>query len=201
MENKNVQLPKAVLDKINIITEAELRQISQLTTPQEVLATAIIPHTSLPQSLGITEFMLYLDGIRDPGNMGTIIRTADWFGIKTVVCSPDSVEVWSHKVVQATMGAIYRVQIVESDLAQLAKQYAGIPVLGAYLEGSNLFETPLPPQGILVIGNEGVGIHPDNQSYITQKIHIPRHPDSACESLNAGIATGILLAETLRQKS
>jgi TrmH family RNA methyltransferase len=197
-KNKNVHLSRAILDKINIVTEAELKQISQLTTPHEVLATAIIPHTTLPNSLGVREYILYLDGIRDPGNMGTIIRTADWFGIHTVVCSIDSVDVWSHKVVQATMGALYRVQTVECTLGELCTRLPNVPVLGAYMEGSNLFQTTLPAQGILVIGNEGVGIHEDNHTYIAQKIHIPKHPSSGSESLNAGIAAGILMAEVFR---
>ncbi len=126
--------------------------------------------------------------------MGTILRIADWFGFPAVFCSTDCVDVYNQKVVQASMGAVFRIKCWETPLAALLKYAPNLPVSGAVLGGENVFEMVLPPHGLLVIGNEGRGISPEVMPTLTHRITIPRHPAGAAESLNAGVAAGILAA-------
>lgn len=178
----------------NPVTEAELKKISALTTPNAVLAVAEMPEDT-PFSFGETSGVaFYLDGIRDPGNMGTILRIADWFGFAAVYCSPDCADVFSSKVVQASMGAILRVPVREVSIDALLAYSPGYPVLGAVLAGENLFQAKLPGSGLLVIGNEGSGISPEVEARLTHRLTIPRGPGSVAESLNASVAAGILAA-------
>lgn len=177
----------------NPVSEAELRKISGLTTPNAVLAVAEIPDPALlPASA--TGLAFYLDGIRDPGNMGTILRVADWFGFNAVYCSPDCAEVYSPKVVQASMGAVFRVPAGEFSLDTLVAALPGLPVLGAVLGGENVFDANFPNHGLLVIGNESGGIRPEAALLLTHRLTIPRGPGSVAESLNASVAAGILAA-------
>jgi TrmH family RNA methyltransferase len=182
------------LDKFNVVTEQELKKISTLTTPNQVLIVADIPDDSPATAFLASDWCFYLDGIQDPGNMGTILRIADWFGIPAVFCAPDTVDVYSPKVVQAGMGAFLRVQSLETPIEALLNTHPNLPVLGAVLGGENLYQAALPPRGLLVIGREGPGIRPEIQSRLTQRLTIPRHPGGGAESLNAAIATGILTA-------
>ncbi|MFN0174351.1 MAG: TrmH family RNA methyltransferase [Saprospiraceae bacterium] len=181
-------------EKVNLVTEAELVKISSLTTPNKVLAVATMPLETCNFQLATTEPCFYLDGIQDPGNMGSILRVADWFGFPAVFCAPDCVDVFSPKVVQASMGAIFRVQSWEIELAELLAASPKIPVAGAVLDGEHVFETTLPKNGLLVIGNEGRGISRQTESKLTRRISIPRHPAGGAESLNAAVAAGILAA-------
>jgi TrmH family RNA methyltransferase len=181
-------------DIFNAVTEAELRKVSTLTTPNAVLAIAAIPEEPLDAALPTAQWCFYLDGLQDPGNMGTILRIADWFGFPAVFCSPDCVDVYNQKVVQASMGAVFRIKCWETPLAALLKYAPNLPVSGAVLGGENVFEMVLPPHGLLVIGNEGRGISPEVMPTLTHRITIPRHPAGAAESLNAGVAAGILAA-------
>ena len=126
--------------------------------------------------------------------MGTILRIADWFGLPAVFCSPDCADVYNPKVVQASMGAIFRVQSGEIPLVELLEKQPGLPVSGAVLGGENVFEATLPSHGLLVMGNEGRGITPETEQMLTHRITIPRHPSGGAESLNAGVAAGILAA-------
>lgn len=178
----------------HIIIEEELQRISQLQTPNQALA--VINYFPVKEVTKLeNEWCLALDGIRDPGNMGTIIRLADWFGISNIICSPDCADIYNSKVVQATMGSIMRVNVVEKDLYTfLANQQ--IPVVGAVLGGTELSSFKFPAAGVLVIGNEANGISTDVMRLLTHQLMIPRFGEA--ESLNAAIATSIFLWEMKR---
>ena len=138
---------------------------------------------------------LFLDGIQDPGNLGTILRIADWFGISRVFSSPDCVDPFNPKVVQATMGAFLRVSCIETTIDRLYQEYPGIPIYGEVMDGENVFHTSLKgANGIIVIGNEGSGISPEAERLLSHRISIPPAAHSGAESLNAAVATGILCA-------
>lgn len=188
---KNIESLKPFRDRLIEITEAELKKISCLTTPNQVLISAHIPIFEINKELINNDLSFYLDGIQDPGNMGTILRTADWFGVKNVFCSDTCVDIFNPKVIQASMGAFLRIQSQEIDLEQLVSK--DLPVYGAVLEGENIFETKLSNKGIIVIGSEGKGISDANLSFLTHKIKIPAYGNGA-ESLNAAVATGIICA-------
>jgi TrmH family RNA methyltransferase len=186
--------------QFNAVTATELGKISALTTPNAVLAIANMPTEPLDATLPAQNRCFYLDGIQDPGNMGTILRIADWFGFPAVFCSPDSVDVFNSKVVQASMGAIFRVKSWETPLADLLEAQPDIPVSGAVLGGENVFDARLPKCGLLVIGNEGRGISAGVEALLTTRITIPRHMDGGAESLNAAVAAGILAALFVGQR-
>jgi RNA methyltransferase, TrmH family len=182
-----------------LITPGELERISSLTTPNTELAIVRIPEPQNPQYPSKGHFTLVLDNIQDPGNLGTIIRTAEWFGIHDIVCSPDTADVYNPKVIQATMGSFIRINISYAPLSDyLSKTGGELPVMGALLEGENLYKTNLPEEGILIIGNESKGISKEIIPFINKKLFIPRgskntsalHP----ESLNASVAASVILA-------
>ena len=177
------------------VTEVQMQQMSGQDTPPGILSVVKIPQQGEIKTS--SRLILALDGIANPGNMGTLIRTAEWFGIHDIVCSKDCVELWNPKVVQATMGSLFRIKVWESDLAinlQHAKD-EGKSIYAALLEGENLFQMQAKPEGILVIGSESHGIRADVLPCITHPVTIPRVGDSMTESLNAAVAGGILLAE------
>ena len=179
------------------VSESELERISCLTTPQQVLAVAARPKPSLDY-LDFGRTLLMLDGIRDPGNLGTMVRTADWFGIRQVVCSPDCVELTNPKVVQATMGSFARVKVVYTDLPELlASGRVTGEVYGTFMEGEPLKEAAFRAGDVLVIGSEGKGISPEVAARVTRKVSIPAgiHSGERAESLNASIAAAIVLYE------
>lgn len=181
-------------NKIQEISAEELKKISGLVTPNQVLAIVQKPDFGLNADLIRTDLSLYLDDIQDPGNMGTILRIADWFGIRQVICSPHCVEIFSTKVVQASMGAFLRVKTVEKTVSELKTEFPDMPFYGAVLDGANIFKTPLEKKGILIIGNESKGIAKETEALLTHRIAIPSAPGGGAESLNAAIATGILVA-------
>ncbi|MBO4790635.1 MAG: RNA methyltransferase [Oxalobacter sp.] len=181
--------------KAEVVSEMQMEQMSGQDTPPGILAVVRIPMQGEIKTS--SQLVLAMDGIANPGNMGTLIRTAEWFGIRDVVCSDDCVELWNPKVVQATMGSLFRVKVWKTELAaflQTAKS-EGKAVYGALLEGKNLFQMSEKPDGILVIGSESHGIRAEVLPCITHPITIPRVGGSATESLNAAVAGGILLAE------
>lgn len=184
--------------KINLceISVTDVEKISSLKTPQEVIAAVKIPQerSSLPSVLK-NKFSLVLDGIQDPGNMGTIIRTADWFGINTILCSEDVVDVYNPKVVQASMGSLARVNVHYSDLTTTLPQ-AGVPIFGAMLDGEDIYATDFGNEGLIVLGNEGNGIRPEVAQLISRAITIPRL--GKAESLNVGIAAALFCSEISR---
>ncbi|MEP6261597.1 MAG: RNA methyltransferase [Gillisia sp.] len=193
------QIFKAPVVKTHQITETELKKISGLTTPQTAVAVFKIPEQKPPVFSG---FSLALDGIRDPGNLGTIIRLCDWFGIENLFCSPDTVDCYNPKVVQATMGSITRVNILYRPLEEIIQAAENRPVLGAFMEGENVYTSKLPAEGILVMGNEANGISAEVEKLVTKKISIPPFGDSsATESLNVATATAVLLSEFRRQQN
>ncbi len=178
-----------------LISETDLKRISFLTTPNTALAIFEIPQ---PQPIEKKGLIVALDAVRDPGNLGTIIRLCDWFGVKDLVCSNETVDCFNPKVVQATMGSITRVAINYIDLADFLKS-TNLPIFGAFMEGENVYAKRLPENGILVMGNEANGISKEVEAMITDKIAIPRFGDlQATESLNVATATAILLSEFRR---
>ncbi len=186
-----IHLPE---DRLFRVTADELKQVSALRTPNQVmLVLRMLPSTFDARRLG-REYALYLDGIRDPGNFGAILRIADWFGLPYVFCSPDSVDLYNPKVLQATMGAFLRVPVIPLSLPELIARCPGLPVLGAVLAGDNLFTESFPAAGLIVVGNESEGIRPPANSLLTHRLTIPRGGKGGAESLNAAVATGIVCA-------
>lgn len=179
---------------ITRISKSELAKISQLSSPHQVFAVAeqLFPVKEPVLSGKIT---LVLDDIRDPGNLGTLIRIADWFGVDQIIASEDTVDLYNPKVIQSTMGSFIRVQLWYKSLVNFLSS-AKVPVYGALLEGKNIYATPPVTEGILVIGNESRGISQDLLPYISDPITIPRL--GGAESLNAAIAGGILLSHMSR---
>lgn len=182
------------------VTEEEMKQISTLTTPPNIMAVCRIPgeNTAMPDLE--KELVLVLDDIRDPGNLGSIIRIADWFGIKHIFCTPECVDAYNPKVVQASMGSIARVQLDYTNLRTVLQDCSEkqIPVYGAKLDGTSILKEQLSTNGLLIIGNESNGISPELGKYITHAIKIPSYRGGA-ESLNAAMATAILCAEFRRE--
>jgi len=185
--------------KTNLISELELQKISRLKTAQLAVGIFKIPKNVTPIIKGL---VVALDGVRDPGNLGTIIRLCDWFGIQQLICSLDTVDCFNSKVVQATMGSITRVNISYVDLEKFLKENKEEPVMGAFLEGSNIYSATLPKEGILILGNEANGISYDIEKLVTQKVNIPQFGNSKnTESLNVATATAVILSEFRRQEN
>ncbi len=187
----SLSLPEHKTFKISL---TELSRISSLKTPNQVLAVLEMPNPDTDQSLLLNDYNLYLDNIQDPGNLGTIMRIADWFGISQVFRSPGTVDLYNSKVIQSTMGAFLRVNSPVAELSEILKTHPGIPVLGAVLNGQNIFKHDHPGKGLIVIGNEGKGISEQTESLLTKKISIPATHNTGAESLNAAVATGIICA-------
>ncbi len=186
---KWLQNNPAVKAPVTEISEIELGKISNLQTPHEVV---VIAHQSVPANEPVLKRMLtiVLDGIQDPGNMGTIIRIADWFGIKQIICSNDCVEIYNPKVVQSTMGSIARVSCWYKDLHEWEKE-TDVRIFGALLNGKNIYTIGKANEGLVVIGNESRGISEPFISKITDPVTIPKA--GGAESLNAAVATGIIV--------
>lgn len=184
-----------------MVSDDELRKLSFLQHPQQVLALFSIPQDCRPAVASPQGLTLALDGIQDPGNMGTIIRVADWFGITDLVCSKETVDAWSPKVVQATMGSIARVNIRYTDLIPFLEQ-SGLPVCGTLLDGDNIYAAQLPESAVIVMGNEGNGISDAVRRLVTHRLLIPSVPHGAtghADSLNVAIATAITCSEFRRK--
>ncbi|MFZ9847935.1 MAG: TrmH family RNA methyltransferase [Flavobacteriales bacterium] len=181
-------------DIVFLAGDKDRQKISALSTAPEMMAVFKMPQHRNEGDWKNT-FSLVLDGVRDPGNLGTIIRTADWFGIQNIYCSLDCVDCFNPKVVQATMGSLARVKIYYFDLPLLMKealQEKSFVVMGAYMEGENVNDFKFTGKGFLVMGNESEGIRTDVAPFISQKISIPKANSSNAESLNVSIATAIL---------
>ncbi len=182
----------------------EIKKASLLQNPQQALAVVKMPKQTVQIDDIQNQFTLALDFIQDPGNLGTIIRIADWFGIGYISCSEDTVDCFNPKVIQASMGAIFRINLKYTNLAESISKAnkLKIPVFGTFLEGENIYQTKLPSNGILVMGNEGNGISAEVEKEITYKIHIPSFANSnkGSESLNVATATAICCSEFRRRK-
>ena len=187
--------------EVDIVTEEELARLSFLQHPQQVLA--VFPILSNNQSEDYTKELkgkltLVLDSVQDPGNLGTIIRIADWFGIETIICSHETADVYNPKVVQATMGSIARVKVIYTDLQKTLKHLSeSLPIYGTFLNGDNIYKSNLSNDGVIVMGNEGRGISKEVAKVITNRILIPNYPEGrkCADSLNVAIATAITCAE------
>ena len=181
-------------------TRTEIEQMSGLRTPQGVVG--VFRKSEDSEYSEDSDLILALDGIQDPGNLGTIIRTCDWFGVHDIVCSLDTADCYNPKVVQATMGALARVRVHYVDLPAWLQEQS-CPIIGTLLEGKDMYENPLPKEGIIVMGNEGNGISAAVRQLVSHPIRIPSYPKNAetSESLNVSIATAIVLAEFRRLES
>lgn len=183
-------------NKVHAITEAELKKISALTTPNTCLAVFKIPKAKEMVEKGL---IVALDDVRDPGNLGTIIRLCDWFGIETLFCSEESVDIYNPKVVQATMGSISRVNVVYGNLETFLSQ-TKLPVFGTFMDGKNIYQEELPKEGIIIMGNEANGISTSVEKLVSERIAIPRFGNlQVTESLNVATATAIILSEFKRK--
>jgi TrmH family RNA methyltransferase len=194
------------LKKAEQIIETEpaaLKKVSNLKTPPSVIGIFKIPTPSYSKEDISNSLSILLDDLQDPGNLGTIIRIADWFGIKHIFCSPNTVDTYNPKVIQATMGAISRVNVHYTDLNQLISKFQqeNFPVYGTFLDGENLYEQKLSSKGFIIMGNEGKGISSDLEKMVSQKLLIPNYPQDAptSESLNVSVATAIICGEFRRQ--
>ncbi|HET8737794.1 MAG TPA: RNA methyltransferase [Pricia sp.] len=189
------------IDTVESVSETELRKLSGLTTPNTVLGVFKIPEVG---DFDFSDWILALDDVRDPGNLGTIIRLCDWFGIGHLVCSTKTVDCYNPKVLQASMGSIARVRIGYTDLAGFLGK-AELPVYGAFMDGESVYTTKTPEKGILVLGNEARGISPEVEAFVDMRISIPkpggrkeRFGKQTAESLNVATASAILLSEIRR---
>jgi TrmH family RNA methyltransferase len=181
--------------KVHAISDAELKKISALATPNSCLAVFKIPKDKEMKESGL---ILALDDVRDPGNLGTIIRLCDWFGIETLFCSDETVDIYNPKVVQATMGSISRVNVVYGDLENFLVK-TKLTVFGTFMDGKNIYQESLPKEGIIVMGNEANGISEAVEKLVTDRIAIPRFGNlQITESLNVATATAIILSEFKR---
>ncbi len=195
------QLAAKVLknDQISEVSSTDMERISAFNTASAVLLLVEIPQENDLAYFytNFDELVLVIDEVKDPGNLGTIIRLADWFGIKNLVCSPNTVDLYNPKTIQATMGSIGRVNVVYTELETLlSKKQANVPVYGALLEGDNVYKQELHPKGYLLMGSESHGISPVLWGYITKAIHIPAV--GKAESLNVALATAIICSEFMR---
>jgi TrmH family RNA methyltransferase len=183
-----------------IAEKDDIRNISLLKNPQDVLAVFRQPTYPIEEVKPEENLVLALDGIQDPGNLGTIIRLADWFGIEYVVCSMDTADVFGPKAIQATMGALARVKVHYTNLEDFLTN-RNVPLYGAFLNGNSIYEEKLSSNGIIIIGNEGNGIRPAIKSFVTDRLFIPNYPSTrqSSESLNAAIAAAIICAEFRRR--
>ena len=176
------------------ISEKEFSQISALKNPNGYLGVFNIPKQA---ALDFKDWVVVLDGLQDPGNLGTIIRLCDWFGIKQILCSPDTVDVYNPKVVQASMGSLTRVSVYYQPIIPLINRF-NIPVYGTFMEGTPIQKIVFKTPGIIVFGNEGNGISTELSNHITEKISISSHPASKAESLNVANAAAIVFYEMSR---
>lgn len=181
----------------------ELKKATFLKTPPSIIGVFYMANLNLEEISFDNNLTLVLDGIQDPGNMGTILRIADWFGIEHVVCSLNTVDVYNPKTVQATMGAIARVKTVYTEIKDFLKKHTHLPVYGTFLQGENIYtDAKLSENGFIVMGNEGNGISPEVSNLVNQKLFIPNFPKerSTSESLNVAVATAIVCSEFRRRQ-
>jgi RNA methyltransferase, TrmH family len=196
---------KASIDEIEPVSIKDLERMSSLKTPHNAIAAVSFP-VDLPDPMKITDSLLIaLESIQDPGNLGTIIRAAAWFGFRYIVCSLNCAEVYNPKVIQASMGAILNVTVCYYDLGKLLEgaRKKGLPVYGTYLEGESVYASKLGKRGIILFGNESRGISDDLLPFITTRLLIPRFSTSiyGVESLNVGMAASVVFSEFARRRN
>lgn len=200
---RKVYATKPLFADAEVIAERDMERISQLKTSNSTLAVVEIPRYNLADAKPDKNLVLALDRVQNPGNLGTIIRLVDWFGITDIVCSADSADCFNPKVVQATMGAIIRVRVHYTDLQRwLSEQRSkGVKIYGTFLDGENIYKTEKGSCGVIVMGNEGQGISPECEQSVTHRLYIPPYPadNPGSESLNVAIATAITCSEFRRE--
>ena len=192
---------KPIFAEGELISEKEMERISQLKTANSVLAVVEVPKHKLALADPTKNLVLSLDRIQNPGNLGTIIRLADWFGISDIVCSEDTADCFNPKVVQATMGAILRVRVHYTNLAKWLSSHKDATIYGTFLEGENIYSAQLETSGVIVMGNEGQGISSEVAECVSHKLLIPPYPADRCgsESLNVAVATAVICSEFRRR--
>ena len=198
---RKIYQTKPIFAEGEIVSEKEMERISQLKTANSVLAVVELPTSRLASVKPDKNLVLALDRVQNPGNLGTIIRLADWFGISDIVCSEDTADCFNPKVVQATMGAILRVRVHYTNLAEWLGSHKGVTIYGTFLEGENIYNAQLDKSGIIVMGNEGQGISAEVAATVSHKLLIPPYPADRCgsESLNVAVATAVICSEFRRR--
>jgi len=184
------------------VTKEELNKISSLSTPPDVLAVLTIHENEINTELISNSLSIILDNINDPGNLGTIIRLADWYGIENIICSQETVDVFNPKVVQSSMGSIFRVKVHYKNLSAFLKEFENIDnfeAYGAFLEGENIYSTDLNTKGFIVLGSESHGISTEIEKFVSKKITIPKAKSSKTESLNVAISAAVICSEFYRK--
>lgn len=202
LQNNSERITKA--DNVAEASPDEIKKASLLKSPQECLALCAMPkENELPEKL--TFFTFFLDGIQDPGNLGTILRTCDWFGADTIFCSPDTADIYNPKVIQASMGSFCRAKVIYTPFDQLAEIAAQskVEIMGTFMDGENIYNKQLPEKAIVVLGNEGNGISPEVAAKVVQKLSIPRFHEGkkGPESLNVGVTAAIICSEFKRRRT
>ncbi len=191
-------------DRLETVTPDELKRASLLRSPQDVIAVFHIPeYDTTIGAVALNNLVLALDEVQDPGNLGTIVRIADWFGIKDIFCSRGTADIYNPKAIQATMGAVSRVKIHYVDLVkELSSLPASVPVYGTFLNGDIIYDSKLSESGVIIMGNEGNGISKETEKTVNRRLYIPNWPKGAftSESLNVAIATSIVCSEFRRRQ-
>jgi rRNA methylases len=193
--------PHATAEELILAEKEEISKASLLQSPPPALAVFEKPRHAIDKRRIAQQLTLALDTIQDPGNLGTILRVADWFGIEDIVCSMDTADLYNPKVVQATMGAIARVRVHYTDLERFLQENEETPIYGTFLDGENIYGQELTSNGIVVMGNEGKGISERMSKLIRRRLFIPSYPAerTTSESLNVAMATGIVCSEFRRR--
>jgi TrmH family RNA methyltransferase len=195
VEQNAILLSKNKQVEVTIISEKELGRISSLKSPNQVMARLAFSEQVFNLPLASSGLTIYLDGVQDPGNAGTIIRTAEWFGVKQIIFSPDSVDRFNTKFLQSCMGSIFRVTLLHIDYKACRNLTLDLPWWGASLSGKSIHDYIPSLPGVLVMGNEGSGIRPEVEILLDEKLKIPKNNNADTESLNVSVATGILLSK------
>lgn len=188
------------MDVLQIATRQQMQKMSQFSNPSDVIAVYETPEVFYTPQEVKENINIVLEGVQDPGNLGTIIRLADWYGIKNIFCNKQTVDVYNHKVIQATMGAISRVKVHYCDLEELIESFPEMDVFGTTLDGENIYSTSLPDRGFVIFGNEGNGMSERLKAMTTRNLYIPSRvvDGSTSESLNVGLAAAITISEFCR---
>ncbi len=186
-------------DKIVLANNQQMAKMSQFSNPSDVIAVYEMPEKAIDEKKVRDGLNIVLDNVQDPGNLGTIIRLADWYGIKNIFASIGTVDVYNHKVVQATMGAISRVKVHYCDVPNLLEEFNDLPVWGTFLDGDNIYQSELENKGFVVFGNEGQGIGQKVSKLVNKRLLIPSwNSGETSESLNVGVATAVVISEFRR---
>lgn len=200
-EEMKVNTSKFEVEEIIIATKSEIKKASHLATPPDAIAVFYQNINDYTKTDYAHKLNLMLDEIQDPGNLGTIIRIADWFGIENVFCSHNTADIYNTKTVQATMGALSRVNVHYVNIVDIIKQNPNSPIYGAFLNGKNIYQESLSSEGFIVMGNEGKGISPEIEQLITNRLYIPNFSTNSntSESLNVAVATAVVCSEFRRR--